>query len=67
MERRGGVIAKLVEFFEANPDEELTVQDVATKFGCSVDTAHSRISQAIAEGELIERVHVIRVKREVEA
>jgi hypothetical protein len=29
----GSLPAKVVEFFRANPDEELTSEDVATKFG----------------------------------
>lgn len=51
---------KLREYFEANPDEELSVEDASTKFGVSVHAVYNAIERL----EFIELVpRVIRCKR----
>lgn len=46
-------------FFLANPDEELTFEQLALKFGCTVWTARHAVRE-LKEAGLIESVHVIR-------
>lgn len=59
-----GKIRQLREFFEANPNEELSAADIAAKFGCAVTTARNAIVYLRAEG-LLERVSVYRLKSSV--
>ena len=58
---RQGVVDRLIAFFRANPDEELTIDDIAAKFGCNRGTAIRAI--CIARQSIdIERVMVYRLK-----
>lgn len=58
-----GVIRKIVQFFENNPDEELLPMDIVEKFGVPYHTAKVRLSEAKRQG-LIEVVTVIRRKKQ---
>ncbi|MBA3622876.1 MAG: hypothetical protein H0W48_00095 [Methylibium sp.] len=53
-------MSRLNQFFEQNPDEELTYADAAVKFGISERSVMSRIGEAIREGEPLKIVRVIR-------
>lgn len=53
---------KLLDFFAANPDEELTYEDAITKFGCGKSTlANAMLAMKDAGGPL-EVAHVIRLR-----
>ncbi len=58
-----GVIARLVAFFEANPDEELTVNDIVEKFGSCRRTVENALYTARQDGEPLEIVRLVRRKR----
>ena len=51
--------ARLLAFFDANPEEELTRSDIATKFCVAMKTIDNVLAQARKDGEL-EPVHVWR-------
>lgn len=53
---------KVRRFFIDNPDEELLLSDIMTKFGMCEGTVRSTIHQLRREG-LIESVHVYRAIR----
>lgn len=53
--------ARIREFFEANPDEELTHQDILTKFECNPRTAETALAKLRMAG-VLESVHVVRLK-----
>jgi hypothetical protein len=57
--RRDSLASKLVAFYEANPDEELTLADVCVKFDTPKHSAESRLCEAVRDG-LLERVVVYR-------
>jgi Fic family protein len=59
---RGGFRERLRQFFEANPDEELTRTDIMTKFEVPASTVDSALKFMSGKGEL-EPVHVWRRKR----
>lgn len=57
--RRDSLAGRLAGFYDANPDEELTLDDVCTKFDTTEPTAMSRLSEMVRDGAL-ERVVVYR-------
>lgn len=52
---------RLAAFFRSNPDEELTIDDIATKFGCTRETAIRGLCIARHTVD-IERVMVYRLR-----
>lgn len=65
------VIARIRMFYRDRPDEELSIPQIAVKFGCKIKTVHKALQELKAEGE-IESVHVVRrrsngIAREVQA
>ena len=46
----GSMPAKLIEFLNINGDEELTTEDIATKFGVSALSVHSCLAAALSGG-----------------
>lgn len=54
-----GLESRLREFFQANPDEELSLRDICAKFDCSESTAYSATCKLHTEG-LLRRVAVYR-------
>lgn len=52
--RTGSIPTLCVEFFLANPDEVLTVDDIAAKFDCIARNVHTLLAQAV-ENELLAR------------
>lgn len=56
-----GLPARLVAFFEANPDEELRMVDIIEKFGTSLRNARSAVDTLKAR-KVIECAHVIRLR-----
>jgi Fic family protein len=46
-------IGRLRAFYENNPDEELSVDDVAVKFGCSIEQAYKMIHKMMRVGLLV--------------
>ena len=56
---KGTVSGKLLEFFEANPDEELTMADIQTKFGGCANTVGNAIKR---HSDMLEYAHVVRLK-----
>ncbi len=52
--RIGGITHRVIEFFQANPEEELTIDDIAQKFDATRNNVHSLLVQAI-DNELISR------------
>jgi DNA-binding GntR family transcriptional regulator len=61
--RNTGLTKRLREFFEANPGEELTQQDIAAKFGASPRTVANAICTLHKHG-LLQRAVVYRLDRE---
>ena len=59
--RRTNAPDLLRTFFATNPDEELTIEDVATKFSISVKRAGNILAAMSGNGE-IERISVYRLK-----
>jgi hypothetical protein len=55
-----GVYRRLIAFFEANPDEELTRADIIVKFDASTKNVDAALSRARLERR-IESVHAYRV------
>jgi predicted transcriptional regulator len=55
------IVDRVRAFFQANPFEELTVEDVAAKFSCTRSTAENALSRLSGEG-LLQRASVYRVK-----
>ncbi len=54
-----GVLPRARAFFTACPWEELSIDDLAAKFGCAYSTAQWVAVQLKAEG-LVERVSIVR-------
>ena len=50
----------LVKFFADNPDEELTMHDIAAKLNCSLGAAYMTVSRA-AKLAHVEYAHVVRI------
>lgn len=59
--RAGGKPQRLVDFFEANPHEELTYRDIAAKLGAGEGSVRVLVSRLCRAGKL-EVAHVIRRK-----
>lgn len=57
--RAGSLASKLDSFFTANPGEELTLDDVCTKFDTPKATAEARLCEEVRAGRL-QRVTVYR-------
>lgn len=60
--RPDGLAHKLIQFFEANPDEELTIADIRDKFDVAPTTASNALARLELAGEDIEYVHIARRK-----
>lgn len=60
--RPGGKPQRLVDFFEANPHEELTYRDIAAKLDVTYDGARTMVSRLCKAGD-IEVVHIVRLRR----
>lgn len=60
--RAGSLRAKLLAYFQANPDEELTRADIVTKFGLSANSLDKVLQRMKEKGE-IERASVWRAPR----
>lgn len=64
---KGGKHAKRVDsrmgrmrlFFETNPDEELTYEQMTIKFDCTLAQARFTVKELV-KAQLVESVHVIR-------
>jgi AraC-like DNA-binding protein len=56
---RGSVADRVLKFFEDNPDEELTPQDIQDKFGASTSGTSNLIRR---HGDILECVHVVRLR-----
>lgn len=59
--QRRSLLGRLMDFFSANPREELTLDDVVAKFNVARNVASARMYDAARCG-LIERVTVFRLK-----
>lgn len=59
--RPGSVAFRLHEFFERNPEEELSYTDITAKFSCSDATAADAVSK-LRQARVLESVHVIRLR-----
>lgn len=56
--------ARILAFYAANPDEELSYPDMAVKFGVSEDKARWTMRVLLCERPpVLESVHVIRTRR----
>jgi len=60
MSRRPKQQQRLQDFFEAAPFEELTMNDVAAKLGCSQRAAAMTVLRMVHKG-LLEYAHVVRL------
>lgn len=58
--RHPSVYTRLLAYFAANPDEELTRADIAAKFNAGAKNVDAALTRARATG-LIEAVHAYRV------
>ena len=56
--------AKILAYFQANPDEELTYADIAAKFSVSQERARTTVRDLMTgrAKALLESVHVVRLK-----
>lgn len=62
--QRDRLPAKILGYFEANPDEELSYADMATKFGVTVDQIRMAMRTLMHDAPpVLESVHVIRTRR----
>lgn len=48
--RSDAIHAKVAEFFERNPDEELTTSDIAIKFGIHKESVSAAVARAVFTG-----------------
>lgn len=53
--RAGSLPARVIEFFAANPEEELTRLDVAAKFDCQASAVDAGLEAAVNHGALVRR------------
>lgn len=59
----GESLGKRIEaFLKANPDEEMTLQDIVTKFGCSYSYTKNVMSDLLNKG-CVESAHLYRLSR----
>lgn len=63
---RTGIWRRIYDYFEANPDEELSRADMIVKFGASAQAIDLYLQQMREEGYL-ESVHVYRRRPAVNA
>lgn len=56
-----GIAAQIVAFFHTNADEELTIADVAIKFGLTERRAQQEVARAMRSGTL-EWFRTVRLK-----
>ena len=47
--------SRIIDFFCANPSEELTPQDAAIKFSCPLKSAQTELSELVTKGILTRR------------
>ena len=59
---RNGLRWRIKQFFDDNPDEQLTHADALVKFGGGKKTLNEAISRLKSVG-VVETIHVIRAKR----
>lgn len=59
--RSDSLAARMLAYFQANPDEELLRQDVAEKFGAKMKSVDFAIGRLRDQGYL-ESVHVVRLR-----
>jgi len=59
--RKGSLADRIAAFFAANPDEELTHDDLAIKFEACKDTVDYALAKLRAT-RLVEVVHVVRLR-----
>ena len=50
--RPGSLVARVLAFFEHNPDEELSRSDVAVKFGLGITSVSGTLAAAVQAGLL---------------
>jgi Fic family protein len=58
-----GLRAKLIKFFEANPEEELTFQDIQEKYEVGVACCSRAVRMLADEGLVEDKPRVIRKAR----
>lgn len=56
----GSLRARLLAFFKANPDEELTPRQIGDKFGVSPQRVGDVVTD-LTQAQLLERVNVVRL------
>lgn len=61
-----GLSKRLTKFYEDNPEEELTYEDICTKFEVSYSQAKNAV-QYLARSGLVEGVYLIRRKKSEDA
>lgn len=57
------LIRRIEQWAQANADDDLTLKDACVKFGCSMSSLRSRLSEAANRGTTIEVVRIIRLRR----
>lgn len=62
-----GIVGGVRRFFEANPDEELTYSQMATKFDATQGYCREVVKLLRKRGMSIESVHIVRVVKKAEA
>jgi hypothetical protein len=62
-QHKTSLVSRLEQFFIENPDEELTIHDIAAKFGVATTSVHSRLWEHKLKHPdcMVERVAVIRL------
>ena len=55
-----GLRTKLAEFFDNNPDEELTFHDIQAKWGVSIACCSRAVRMLCEEGMLEDRPRIVR-------
>lgn len=60
LRRKDSVSSRLMAFFDANPDEELTIGQAAVKLDVSHVAVHNAVAQLSRDGKL-ERANVVRI------
>lgn len=59
--RKGSLAERIAAFFAANPDEELTHEDLAIKFDAAQFAVGYALAKLRARG-LLESVHIVRLR-----
>lgn len=60
--RSDSLATRLLEFYRANPDEEMTRQDIADKFGVSLQTVSVTLHRLLVESRELEYVQIVRLR-----